>query len=379
MAPELAAVTDAAQRAGRAAFLLDQADALRDRLSRQRGIEDEALANLLAAEASVRRAILASDQLVRQRISLLARRDAQLEAGLEAAVELTEIADTLVANAEMGASAVISSLCAMDRNFPSSPQERLGTLDKPIEVDLFQMGLTFEPGAPASEVGLLLSRIAGVASEADLQSLRDDLDARVKVISRRLSSVRDSRRAERVTVLLRVIGWGPAAPPETAPLFENAALVLAVTDRIALAETDLRAAALEPEAAASALADRIEARAVVAGQSAEQTIPATQRPYAISALLAPVLSLAVLWFHVRGNLIRRLDALSARMTGLAERNLDEEIRPSGIDEIGLMKGAAELFRRQAIASRVFAEERERHFDSGKRAGAGGDLHARPDV
>lgn len=366
VAPELAAVTDEAQRAERAAFLFDQANALRERLLRQTGLRDAALDNALAAEEGLRQALVAIDRLVRQRISLIARRDAQLQEGLSAAVELTEIADTLVANAEMGASAVISSLYGMDGTDTADPETRLETLDKLIEVDLFQMGLMFELRSHASEVGLLLNRVAGVQTQADLQSLRDELAARVKVISRRLQAVQDPRRADRVRVLLRVIGAAPASPPETAALFENAAQVLLLTERIAGAETELRRAALDLEAAASALADRIEEKAVVAGRSAQQTILATQQLYAFSAMLALVMSLGVLWFYVRGNLIRRLDALSVRMMGLAEGDLGDEVARSGTDEIAQMEGAVEVFRQQAIANRELAAERERHLEELRR-------------
>jgi two-component system sensor histidine kinase TorS len=366
MAPELAAETDEARRAERAAFLFGQADALRDRLERQRGVQDDALANALAAEAGVRAALVSIDRLVRQRISLIARRDAQLAAGLAAAAELTEIADTLVANAEMGASAVISSLYGIETATTSDPQRRLETLDKLIEVDLFQMGLMFELRAHASEVGLMLNRVAAVASLEELDVLRADLAARIRVIERRIASVQDPRRAERVRDLLRIIGAAPATPPETAPLFETSAQVLAVTARISVAETDLRRAAETLEATASALADRIEAKAVTAGQSAEQTILDTRKLYTFSSLLALVLSMAVLWFYVRGNLIRRLDALSGRMTGLAEGDLGEAVPRSGPDEIGRMEGAVEVFRQQAIANRAFAEERERHLEELRR-------------
>lgn len=366
MAPELAAVTNEAQRRERSAFLYAQADALRDRLSRHGGVQDAALANALAAEVSVRAALASIDQQVRLRIRLIDRRDAQLSAGLAAAIELTEIADTLVANAEAGASAVISSLYDVEIFSPNATQQRLETLDKLIEVDLFQLGLMFELRAHASEVGLLLNRVAGVRDEAELRALQAELDARFKVIARRLSMIQDPRRAERVRELLRVIGVGPALPPETATLFETSAQVLALTDQIARAETELRNAALSLEAAASAFADRIEADAVTAGQSAAQVISATQRLYAFSTLLALALSLGVLWFYVRGNLIRRLDALSVRMTDLAKGGLGDEIRPSGTDEVAQMEAAVEVFRQQAMANRSFAEERERHLEELRR-------------
>lgn len=366
VAPELAAVTEATQRAERAAFLFEQANALRARLFRQKGLQDDALANALDAEAGLRKALTAIDRLVRQRIRLIARREAQLTAGLAAAAELTEIADTLVANSEMGTSAVISSLYDMDGSDADASEMRLDTLDKLIEVDLFQMGLMFELRSHASELGLLLNRVAGVRTKNELEVLRDEMAARVKVVSRRLDSVQDPRQADRVRVLLKVLDAAPASPPEVAAIFENAAQVLAVTEEITLAETELRRAALELETAASVLADRIEANAVAAGQSAQQSILATQRLYAFSAMLAMVLSLAVLWFYVRGNLIRRLDVLSARMTDLAQGQLGEAIQPDGHDEIGRMEGAVEVFRQQAIANRDFAAERERHLEELRR-------------
>jgi len=203
VAPELAAVTDEVRRAERAAFLFDQANALRDRLLLQAAQPGAALDDALAAETRLRQTLTAIDLLVRQRISLKTRRDAQLEAGAAAAAELTEIADTLVANAEMGASAVISSLYDMELTGDTAPSSRLDTLDKLIEVDLFQMGLMFELRSHASETGLLLNRVAGVRTLADLQTLHDDLEKRGQIIARRLNEVQDPRQAERVRVLLR--------------------------------------------------------------------------------------------------------------------------------------------------------------------------------
>ncbi|MBN8631338.1 MAG: response regulator [Rhodobacterales bacterium] len=83
-------------------------------------------------------------------------------------------------------------------------------------------------------------------------------------------------------------------------------------------------------------------------------------------MLALVISLAVLWFYVRGNLIRRLDDLASRMTDLAQGSPGEEIRPSGSDEIAQMEAAVEVFRQQAIANRSLAAERERHLEELRR-------------
>ncbi len=359
VAPELSAVTGEAQRAERAAYLLGQVDALRDRLTKT--ARSPAPTEALAAEAAVRQAILTLDALVRQRIRITAQRDATLQRALDATVELTGIADTLVANAAMGTSAVISNLYDLETESPGDRQARFDALDRLIEVDLFQLGLMFELRAHASEIGLLLNRIVAVRDTAELDRQRADLDERVRVVIRRIVSVNDPQRADRALALLRIINSGGASPPETDDLYDLATRSLDLSARIAAAESDVRVAALGLERAAAALADRIEARAVEAGRAAGQAIRATQQLYAASSLIALLVSLGVLWFYVRGNLIRRLDALSATMTRLATGNLGAAVVPTGTDEIARMEGAVEIFRRQAIANLEFEAERERHL------------------
>jgi len=361
MAPELAAVTTEAERAERSDFLMAQVDALRSRLARYAAGADGSSYPALAAEQKVRSAILKLEWLVGQRIALVGRRDAQLREGLEAARELTGIADTLVANAEMGTAAVISNLYEIESGEPGDREARLDALDKLIEVDLFQLGLMTELRAHAAEIGLLLNRMAAIATPEELAALREELNGRLKVITRRIMAVNDPRRADRALDLLRIVGTGTAAPPQSDGLFETAGGVLDLDRRIDAAQGELRGAAETLEDAASHLADLIEARAVTAGALAAEAIAATQRLYALSSTLALGLSLAVMWFYVRGNLIRRLDRLSAGMIRLAEGNQIAPIVPKGEDEIARMEGAVEFFRRQSLANRAFEEERGRHL------------------
>lgn len=365
-APELAAVTTEEDRAIRAAALFAQADALRNRLAQQSGGQDAALANALSAEASLRGVMVSIDLKVQKRIALISQRDAQLAAGIAAAQELTDIADTLVANAEMGTSAVISSLYESETTQDADRQARLETLDKLIEVDLFQMGLMFELRAHASEIGLLLTRVPDLRSQQELAGLREELEARVRVVTRRLLAVSDPRRAERALVLLRVIGASPSAPPETDTLFDTSGRILVLNGLIDQAADELQGHAEALEAAAATLADGIEQRAVESSRFAEQAIKATQRLYAFSALLALALSFAVLLFYVRGNLIRRLEALSDRMSTLVHGDLAEPIQPSGKDEIARMETAVEVFRQQAIANRALEAERISHLEELRR-------------
>jgi two-component system sensor histidine kinase TorS len=361
VAPELAAVSTEAERAERSEYLMAQVDALRSRLVRYSTGSDGDSLQALAAEQRVRAAIMTLERIVGQRIALISRRDAQLREGLAAARELTEISDTLVANAEMGTAAVISNLYEIEAGEPGDREARLDALDKLIEVDLFQLGLMTEMRAHAAEIGLLLNRVAAVATPDELAALRGELNGRLKVVTRRIVAVNDPRRAERALELLRMLGTGTAAPPQSDGLFETAGGVLDLDHRIDAAQGELRSAAVALEEAASGLADRIEARAVTAGALAAEAIAATQRLYALSSILALGLSLAVMWFYVRGNVIRRLDRLSAGMFRLAEGGEIAPIVPKGGDEIARMEGAVEFFRRQSLANRAFEEERGRHL------------------
>ncbi|MFZ1470528.1 MAG: ATP-binding protein [Paracoccaceae bacterium] len=369
VAPQLAAVTSEVERAARTAFLLAQVDALRDRLQRYglshdpaHTVSTESPPGTTAETAeTIRVAILKLDQLVRQRIRMIDRRDSMLRDGLSAAAELTEIADTLVANAEMGTSAMISNLYELEESSPVDDQARLEALDKLIEVDLFRLNLMFELRAHASEIGLLLNRVVAVKDADDLAQLKVELDERVRVVSRRILSVEDPRRADRALELLRKVGTGMATPPETIDLLTVTGDILALTARIVTAEAEVRVAASALDAAAARLADRIHARAGEAGRAAEATIRATQQAYTLASMLALVISLAVLWVYVRGNIMRRLDTLSTTMMRLADGQLGAPVVPSGKDEIARMEGAVEVFRRQAIENREFEAERERHL------------------
>jgi two-component system sensor histidine kinase TorS len=359
VAPELAAVKSEAQRAERAEFLMQQVDALHERLARTP--HSPAPTEALAAEAEMRKAIKSLDELVRKRISVTAERDVALARGLEATAELTGIADTLVANAEMGTSAVISTLYDLETDSPGDRRARFDALDRLIEVDLFQLGLMFELRAHASEIGLLLNRVVPAREQQDLGKLRSDLEERVRIVTRRIVAIDDPRRAQRALELLKAISAGGANPPDVSGLFELTAQSLGLSARIDASERQVRIAALALERSAADLADRIEARAVAAGSAAEQAIRATQQLYAASTIFALLISLAILWVYVRGNVIRRLNTLSETMTRLASGNLGAAVVPSGRDEIAAMEGAVEVFRKQAIANRDYETERERHL------------------
>jgi two-component system sensor histidine kinase TorS len=362
VAPELASVSNEAARSERTAYLVAKVDALRERLRRHEMGAQSDVADALKAEQEVRAAIMRLDQLVRQRLHLIRRQEERLQQSIDATKELTDIADTLVANAQMGTSAMISNLYELEESPESDVKDRLDALDWLIEVDLFQLGLMFELRAQASETGLLLNRVASVGSAEALASLREELERRATIMARRLAGVKDPSRAQRALSLLRTVGLGPVPSPNSANLFAVTGSILTLTGQIEGAQSEVQRAAAKLDIEAAALADRIQARAVSAGETADAAIRATQRLYLSASLLALIVSLGVIWTYIRGNIVRRLDALSSTMTRLAEGDLGAPVVPGGSDEIARMAASVEVFRRQAIANRELQSERERHLD-----------------
>ena len=150
VAPELAAVRTDADRVTRATYLYKQVDALSARLQRYIGAGGEAPEGLVRTVTDMRGAIASLDDLAARRNRALVKQDRLLRDGLTATEELLDIADTLVANAEMGTSAVISNLYEIEDGIMGA-EARLDTLDKLIEVDLFQLGLMFQEGRGAPQ------------------------------------------------------------------------------------------------------------------------------------------------------------------------------------------------------------------------------------
>ncbi|KGM87530.1 hypothetical protein rosmuc_02266 [Roseovarius mucosus DSM 17069] len=202
VAPELAAVDDEAARRDRAAYLGARVAALSDHLSRFQaehggGSGGELTRAVVAMEAG----IAELDRLVKQRLSLVQARREGLDRALGATQALLNMADTLVANAEMSTAAVISNLYDDE---PGQAQH-LTTLDKLIEVDLFELGLMFELRSRTAEIGLLFNRIAGLSDAGDLAPIRATLGERTEIVARRVAAIRDPGRAAQAQTLLATI------------------------------------------------------------------------------------------------------------------------------------------------------------------------------
>ena len=350
IAPELASVTRQSERRSRAEFLLGQVRALEQRLAR---LEQEGGADSDRLRETLAEVVLGVDrlnQVVEGRISRISDLRAKLAGALAAATDLLNMADTLVANAEMGTTATISGL------YDLSPPEvnQADTLDKLLEVDLFQLGLMFELRSQTAEIGLLVNRIEDAATRAELVTIQEVLDDRLSVVSRRIRSIRDPGRSEQARGYLATL----QALTTESGVFDLAESVLSAQEDSTQLRTELQSAAIRLGQEADALADTFQTQAITTGETARSKIRTAQMRNAIAAAAALGISLAILWFIIRGTITRRLDRISGGMAALAGGDLNRLIRVRRQDEIGTMEEAVEVFRQQAIVNRQLQQERD---------------------
>ncbi len=357
-APQLAAVDDETERRARSALLKSQVEGLSDRIdgfSPQGDVDAEALA---VAVARVDASIVALDRLVQQRIAVRKAQQANLDQALHDTTDLLGMADTLVANAEMTTTAVVSNLYDVNPT-PVNPDWRLDTLDKLLEVDLFQLGMMFEFRSRTAEIGLLLNRIPAVQDKAGLTEVGRGLRERLAIVERRVQAIRDPGRADQAQALLRDISDVVAPPPGEAGLIAQSTHLLGLQRDVVARSQELRDQVGQLDAAVARLAEGVQQRAANAGVAALSGVTGTQWRSAGAALLALFMSLAVLWFYVRGNISHRLDRLSRVMGELLGGRLEAKITPQGRDEIAEMERAVETFRVQALQNRALEAQRRK--------------------
>lgn len=355
IAPQLADIANQKDREALSSDLLAQVESLSRRLGRLRETRGTDIVGLQGTVARVGAALVRLDRLVAQRITADSLAKDRSRAALDVANTLVDMADTLVANAEMGTTAVVSSLYGDVVSGPQVDDALLDTLDKLLEVDLFQLGLMYGLRSRAAELGLLISRIDGATEMADLDTMEAAFEQGLAVVSRRIDAIRDPGR------LTQAQGYLPhlqAVSEPGASLFDLQRSILETRAGIETLKREVQEQALLLADEAAAVADGLQGLAVRSGDTVAQQMKHAQVRSSVAALVALCLALAVLWFLVRGRITRPLDQLYENMTALATGNLDREIRIRGNDEIARMEAATEQFRQQAIAKRELELQRD---------------------
>lgn len=357
-APEFAAVTREDERMKRAPYLLGLVDALHQRLERNRNHNNLPPYALSMTVMDMRDSIGVLDVLVQRRIRALDRQRDLLADGREATVDIAKIADTLVASSEVSASTGVRNLYDLARD-PTRTQGDLQALDALVEGDLLRLGQIFDLRAQATEIGTILGGMAEADTGGELDAAHRDLETHLGLIRTRIAAIPDPLLADRATTLL-----GKITPREARAedLYSVSQRLQGINARIVTVEDAVQRAAAQMDKEADALAQSFHASAAASGARASDTIRFARQLTTLGAIAALMVSLGVLIFYVRGNILRRLERLSSTMVRLADGDTREPVIPSGHDEIASMETAVEVFRQQAVENRRLEEERSRYLD-----------------
>ena len=191
----------------------------------------------------------------------------------------------------------------------------------------------------------ILASVFNLADAALIEPQRDRFLATVGGIERNLAAVGDADVAAAIgppLARLRELGLGEEGG------FAIRARELALSGR----QQELLAANRD---LATQLVSEVEDLVSVAGDragAATQAAAATINTGRLLLLALNVLSIAgavlIAWLFVGRVLLRRIEALSERMRGMAEGDLEAQVDIAGHDEVADMAKALEVFRRHAL-------------------------------
>ena len=358
LAPELAEVSTQAGRRARAAYLMGQVAALRQRLSKFETLAPDAAA-VTALRETVERIsadIVNLNRMAQRRLFLRTLFDGRLNDGIAAAEDLVQLTNTLVANAHMGTTATISNLYEIDeRN--AAREERFRTFDKLLEVDLFQLERMYELRARSAGIGLLMNQLKTADAGTGIARIKEEFDRHFATVERRVGAILDPVRAAQAYALVDKLRLLKGGGQLSESVFELRRQAVETEDDIQRLQDHGRATSAQLGRKAQDLVDQSEALARAAGAEAERAVSSGLIRLMLVTLTALAVSGGILWFYVRGNVIRRLDRLAHSMVALAHGDHNITISPEGADEIARMERSTEVFREQAIRKSKLEAER----------------------
>ena len=358
LAPELAEVSTQAGRRARAAYLMGQVGALRQRLSDFEALAADAAAVTAMTETVERISsdIVNLNRMAQRRLFLRTLFDRRLDEGITAAEDLVQLTNTLVANAHMGTTATISNLYEIDEQ-NAAREERFRTFDKLLEVDLFQLERMYELRSRSAGIGLLMNQLKTADAATAIARIKEEFDRHFATVERRVGAILDPVRAAQAHALVDKLRLLKGGGQLSESVFELRRQAVETEDAIQRLQDHGRATSAQLGRKAQDLVDQSEALARAAGAEAEEAVSSGLIRLMLVTLTALAVSGGILWFYVRGNVIRRLDHLAHSMIALAHGDHNITIRPEGADEIAGMERSTEVFREQAIRKSKLEAER----------------------
>ncbi|MFT5110805.1 MAG: two-component system sensor histidine kinase TorS [Parasphingorhabdus sp.] len=313
----------------------------------QSGFDAESIRLLQNIVQEIRDNLIFQNELVGKRIRL------QDEAGklssrlIRAADELTELSESLVANAASGATATSAGLYDLIETSDSS-DSAFNALDRLVEVDLDGLERMFELRLRSARLGSYLAQANREVRLSQIQELERRLRLDLRILRRRLADVVDPGRKSQATHLLNQIDEATYhSNPES--LFNLRVQALesnsAIDDLVALNNTlasNLTISTSKLVNDASRMIDRSTDRA-------ERSLKSSRSTFLAIAVITALAVLILFWWFLQRRVIRRLKELEQTTRNIASGDLSSSLQLDGNDELASMASALNVFRDNALA------------------------------
>ncbi|MEE9590864.1 MAG: TMAO reductase system sensor histidine kinase/response regulator TorS [Hyphomicrobiaceae bacterium] len=341
-----------------ASTLFRQANTLQDILDQVRryGYDDKRIDDLVSSAGLLTSNLRELNKLGASRFDLKREFSQSVQQSIAAAQSLADLSETLVANATMGLTAVISNLYELVE--PGTRiKETMEALDRLTEVDQFLLERMFELRLRASQLALLVNQLERAGSAREIDETATDFANHMGILKRRLHFISDPARNSQASGFLNELS--EASQPGKSNIFAAKRNILKADQ--AINELTARNRSLS-ERLSSTVLDLVARSQSLADNAAVEAQDAVQTGLVMLMIQSfGIISVAglIIWLYVSGQVIRRLQALAGVMQKLAEGSLDVQVDTSGSDELSEMAETVQVFKEQAIVKRQLEKERDR--------------------
>lgn len=328
-----------------------------DRLT-SREFDRDDMENVAIVVKQITDKLLEQNELVRRRIHLHDQAAALSGDLLEAADQLTELSESLVANAASGATATSVGLYDVIET-AKSPELPFQALDRLIEVDLDGMERMFELRVRSARVASFVAQLNREVRPPQISELEGALQENLDVLARRLADINDpGRQAQAATLLDVIVAATSREDPESLFSLRLAELEAARLINERVAENTVLAESLT--AAVSTLVERSGQVIDLATARAEGSLRSSRRLFLSIAAGTAVVVLVMFWFFLQRSVIRRLRQLEFATRAIAAGDLSRPAFIDGNDELAEMGAALEVFRDNAVQKQTLEVQLRRH-------------------
>ena len=354
----LAGATGQEERQAEAEILRSTTDKLSARLDALEGygFPEQEVAELRGVVSALAANLDRQDEIVAARIGMNAVLAAAIARTLEAAGDLSSLAETLTSNAASGATVVISNLYELAED-PARLPATFDAFDRLVEADLFLLERMFELRMRASEQGLLLNQLGRARDTDEIGWIEERYSSNQRILTRRAALIDDPIRREQGGTLVAALAFD--GPPGSLGLFDLRRQSLILDAALAALADDNRGLTERMNEHVAAVVSRSQLIARNASAAADSAVQFGGLTVLLQIVLFLAISGAIAWLYVHRNLVHRLTALHRVMQGLAAGRLDVAVPTGGRDELSDMADTVRVFRDQAIVKQELEEERER--------------------